>query len=111
MGIRRGTAEMLSADGKSPSQVHKDFVIGELPVISLGLMIYLISAPVVWEHYHIYTIPVMLIGMSSLGGPKENAGYKSAIQRILVVLANSFWSVATAFLNRVSEAIIALETS
>lgn len=93
MWIRRGTAEMLSANDKSPSQVHKDFVIGELPVISLGLMIYIISAPVVWEHYYIYTIPVMLVGMSSLGGPKENAGYKSAIQRILVVAAFCFLSI------------------
>jgi len=62
-------------------------------VISTGLMIYLLSGSVVWEHYLIYTIPIMLIACIPPINKQWFNNYELITKQVLVVIAFLFLSI------------------
>ena len=66
---------------------------GNLLMISLGLLVYLLSGPVAWEHYFIYAVPVILIVFKPCDCSGEFSRKELMIQRLLTVLAFAGMSI------------------
>lgn len=75
-------------------------------VISTGLTIYLLSGPVVWEHYFIYTIPVMLIAFTPSCNKQWFNLYELIAKRTLVIIA--FLCLSIRSLTEISDNIAGL---
>ena len=62
-------------------------------MISLGLLVYLLSGPVVWGHYFIYAVPVILIVFKPCNCSCQFSRKELMIQRALTILAFAGMSI------------------
>lgn len=82
----RGPVTHPSSTGGGHAENTNAHFNENLLMISIGLLIYLLSGPVVWGHYFICTIPAMLIIFRPLECLRPLNNYALTVPRILVVL-------------------------